>query len=70
MTLKEYRLRLKWSRSRLAREASVTTQTISRIEDGEPAYDYTLAAIAEALSRAYGTNITVQDIQGIRIVGE
>ena len=69
MTLKEYRLRLKWSRTRLAREAGVTTQTISRIEDGEAAYDYTVSAIAEALSKAYGTTISMYDL-GVKIVGE
>ena len=69
MTLREYRLRLGWSRSRLAREANVTTQTISRMEDGESAYDYTAAQVAAALSKAYGTNITMYDL-GIKIVGE
>ena len=42
MTIRQYRLKLKWSLSELARRSGLTTQTISRIEDGEAAYDFTL----------------------------
>ena len=42
---------------------------MSRIENGEPAFDYTLASIAEALSNALGQTITIDDLEGVKIVG-
>jgi DNA-binding XRE family transcriptional regulator len=69
MTVRQYRLKLKWSQSELARRAGLTYQTISRIENGEPAFDYTLAAIAEALSNALGQTITIDDLEGANIIG-
>jgi len=67
-TVREYRLKLKWPVSRLAKAAGLAPQTVSRIEDGEPAFDYTVAAIAEALSEALGEKITIEDL-GVKIVG-
>jgi len=69
MTIRQYRLKLKWSVSELARRSGLTAQTVSRIENGEPAFDYTVAAIAEALSSALGQTLTIDDIDDIRIVG-
>jgi transcriptional regulator with XRE-family HTH domain len=69
MTVRQYRLKLKWSLSELARRSGLTTQTVSRIEDGEAAYDFTVAAIAEALSQALGQTITIDDLEGVKIVG-
>lgn len=69
MTIRQYRLKLKWSISRLARAAGVTAQTVSRIESGEASYDYTIAAIAEALSNALGETITIDNLEGVKIIG-
>ncbi|TME03180.1 MAG: helix-turn-helix transcriptional regulator [Chloroflexi bacterium] len=69
MTIRQYRLKLKWSLSELARQSGLTVQTVSRIENGEPAFDYTLASIAEALSNALGQTITIDDLEGVKIVG-
>ena len=69
MTIRQYRLKLKWSLSELARQSRLTVQTVSRIENGEPAFDYTLASIAEALSNALGQTITIDDLEGVKIVG-
>ena len=69
MTIRQYRLKLRWSISELARQSGLAYQTVSRVESGEPAYDYTVAAIADALSRALGQDITVDDLDGVRIVG-
>jgi transcriptional regulator with XRE-family HTH domain len=69
MTIREYRLELGWPISRLARAAGLAPQTVSRIEDGEPAFDYTVAAIAKALSKELGRNITVDDLDNVKIVG-
>ncbi|HEX6556659.1 MAG TPA: helix-turn-helix transcriptional regulator [Ktedonobacteraceae bacterium] len=69
MTIRQYRLKLKWSISELARRSGLTAQTVSRIENGEPAFDYTVASIAEALSNALGQTITIDDLEGVKIVG-
>ena len=70
MTIRQYRLKLKWSISELARRSGLTAQTVSRIENGEPAFDYTVASIAEALSNALGQTITIDDLEGVKIVGK
>jgi transcriptional regulator with XRE-family HTH domain len=68
MTVKEYRLSLLWSVSELARRSRLSNKTVSRIEDGEPAYDYTVAAIAKAFSEALGQQITIRDLEGVNII--
>jgi transcriptional regulator with XRE-family HTH domain len=52
----------------LARRAGITYQTISRIEKGSPAYYHTIAAIANAFSKALGEEITVADLKGVTIL--
>jgi len=69
MTIRQYRLKLKWSISELARRSGLTAQTVSRIENGEPAFEYTVDSIDEALSNALGQTITIDDLEGVKIVG-
>jgi transcriptional regulator with XRE-family HTH domain len=69
MTITQHRLSLRWSISELARRSGLTYQTVSRIEKGEPAFDYTVAAIADALSQALGRTITIDDLERVKIVG-
>ena len=61
MTVREYRLELAWSISELARRAGTTTKTIRRIESGQPVNDYTVAAVANAVSQALGRRVTIYD---------
>jgi DNA-binding XRE family transcriptional regulator len=68
MTLKEYRISLGWSPSELARRAGVASRTINRIEDGQPTYDYTLGAIARAISAELGRTVTIQDFDGVNVI--
>jgi len=68
MTIEEYRLSLAWSAAELARRARLTPKTVSRIENGEPAFAHTLAAIAQALSAGLGRTITIQDLDGVNLV--
>jgi len=68
MTLREYRARLAWSMSELARRAGLTYQTVSRIEKGELTHFHTVAAIANALAAALGENVTVDDLKGVHII--
>jgi transcriptional regulator with XRE-family HTH domain len=67
--LREYRLRLHWSAEELGRHAGVSGQTVKRIEKGFPAYPHTAQAIVDALSQAYGRQITIEEV-GISIRGE
>lgn len=67
MTVEEYRLRLAWSITELARRAKLAPRTVSRIENGEPAYAHTIAAIANALSDGLGREITIHDLEGVNI---
>ena len=68
MTIREYRARLAWSISELARRSGLTYQTVSSVESGKPAYLHTVAAIANALSEALGETITVNDLKGVNII--
>ena len=67
MTIEEYRLELAWPIAELARRAGLAPRTVSRIENGEPAYAHTIAAIANALSEGLGKKITIKDLDGVNI---
>jgi predicted transcriptional regulator len=68
MTLREYRWKLGWSMSELARRAGVDYQTVSRIEKKGVGRFHAVASIARALSEALGKEVTIQDLDGIRII--
>lgn len=68
MTVKEYRVSLGWSPSELARRANISARTVSRIENGKPTFDYTLGAVARAISEGLGRTITISDLEGVNIV--
>lgn len=69
-TLPEYRVQLGWSKMKLAQEAGVTPQTISKAEDGEPILLRSATKIAQALSRGFDKVIMVQHIDGLNIRDE
>lgn len=68
MTLREYRIELGWSINRLAQEAGVARQTAADAESGQPIKAETAKALADTLSKAYGREIKVLDIQGLNIL--
>ena len=68
MTLREYRIRLGWSINRLAHEAGIARQAAANAEAGQPIRAETAKALAGALSRGYGKEIDVLDIQGLDIL--
>jgi transcriptional regulator with XRE-family HTH domain len=68
MTVEEYRLSLAWSAAELARRAKLTPRTVARVENGEPVYAHTVAAIARAFSDALGRTITIRDFDNINLV--
>ena len=67
MNLEEYRTRLGWSAEELARQSGINAQTVRRIEKGNATWPHTAGAIAAALSRAYGREISVRDIEGLTL---
>jgi DNA-binding XRE family transcriptional regulator len=68
MNLREYRIELGWSINKLAQEAKITRQSAANAEDGQPIKAETAKAIADTLSKAYGREIRVMDIQGLNIL--
>jgi transcriptional regulator with XRE-family HTH domain len=67
MTLREYRIQLGWSQNRLAQEAGIARSAVSNAESGGTIRAETAKAIADALSKGYGREIRVLDIQGLNI---
>ena len=65
MTIEEYRLRLGWSRARLAREANIDVSTLNDAMSGKRIYKATAAKIARAISEGLGENISYQDLDGV-----
>ena len=68
MTLREFRIRLGWSINRLANEAGVVRQAAANAEAGQPIRAETAKAIADALSRGYGREVDVLEIEGLNIL--
>jgi transcriptional regulator with XRE-family HTH domain len=66
VTIRQYRIQLGWSLTELANAAGLTYQTVSRMEKGDPAMDYNVGKVANALSEALGRTITVDDLEGVK----
>jgi len=67
MTLNEYRIKLGWSRAKLAREAGVDVRTVRDALSGKPIYTATAGKIANAISRGLEKEITYEDIEGLNL---
>lgn len=68
MNLREYRIELGWSINKLGEEAKITRQSAANAENGQPIKAETAKAIADTLSKAYGREIRVMDIQGLNVL--
>ncbi len=60
--VKEYRLKARLSQSELAKRAGIDDRTVKRAEDGQPIQDVKAAAIADALSEALQTTLTIYSL--------
>ncbi len=69
-TLKQLRLRARLSYEALGRLAGITGKTVKRAEQGLPVQDVKAVAIVEALGQALGRELSVEDIEGLRIYAE
>ena len=67
-TLRELRLDLGWTITKLAKEANITRQAIANAEKGTPMRANTAKAVADALSRAYGREIKPYEIESLNIL--
>ena len=61
--VKEYRLKARLSQSELAKRAGIDDRTVKRAEDGQPIMDVKAAAIADALSEALQTTLTIESLE-------
>jgi transcriptional regulator with XRE-family HTH domain len=69
MNLEDYRVKLGWSKARLAREAGLDIGTINDAIMGKRSiYKATAGKIANAISRGLGYEITYKDIEGLTFV--
>lgn len=66
-TLREYRIELGWTITKLAEEAGVSRQVVTNAEQGKRIYADTAKALADALSKGYGREIKVLEIEGLNI---
>jgi transcriptional regulator with XRE-family HTH domain len=66
-TIRQYRYQLGISMSVLARKANIATSTVSRAEEGLPIQELKAVQIAKALSALLGREISVGDIDGLRV---
>lgn len=67
MTLEDYRVKLGWTKARLAREAGIDPGTLADAIAGRRIYKATAGKIANALSNALGQEITYKDIAGLNL---
>jgi transcriptional regulator with XRE-family HTH domain len=67
MTIEDYRVKLGWTKARLAREAGIDPGTLADAIAGRRIYKATAGKIANALSNALGQEITYKDIAGLNL---
>lgn len=67
MTIEDYRVKLGWSKARLAREADIDPGTLADAIAGRRIFKATAGKIANALTKALGTEITLNDMEGLNL---
>jgi len=67
MNIEDYRVKLGWSKAKLAREAHIDPGTLSDAIAGKRIYKATVGKIANVLSRELGVEITYKDIEGLHL---
>jgi len=68
MTIEEYRVKLGWSKAKLAREADLDVGTLNDAISGKRIYKATAGKIANALSRGLGETISYKDLDGVNLI--
>jgi len=67
MTIDDYRVKLGWSKAKLARQAGVDVGTVGDAIAGRRIYKATAGKIANAISTGLGYEITYRDIEGLNL---
>ncbi len=65
MTIEEWRIRLRWSKEKMAEKAGIDANTHRRAIQGEPIYKITGVRIAKAISDESGQPITYKDLDDV-----
>ena len=68
MTLDDYRIKCRWSKAELARQARIDTNTLNRAINGIPVSSDTARKLASAISEGLGRSISVEDIEGLNVI--
>ena len=68
MTIDDYRVKLGWSKRRMAREAGIDVSTLSDAIAGKRIYKAKAGLIANAISRGLGQEITIRDLDGLNLI--
>ncbi len=68
MTIEEYRVKLGWSKAKLAREADIDVGTLNDALSGKRIYKATAGKIANALSKGLGYDVTYKDLDGVNLI--
>lgn len=66
-TIEDYRVKLGWSKVKLAQEAGIGVRTVSDAIKGKSIYKATAGKIANALSRGLGHELAYKDIEGLNL---
>jgi len=67
MNIEDYRVKLGWSKAKLAREAGISVGTVIDAEKGKNIYKATAGKITNAISKELGYEITYKDIDGLNL---
>ena len=67
MTIEDYRVKLGWTKARLAREAGIDPGTLADAIAGKRIFKATAGKIANTLSNALKQEITYKDIEGLNL---
>lgn len=66
--LRTYRINLGWSSTRLAHELGIRVSIVNSAERGEMVHRIIAEMIADTLSKAYGKEIKLTDIERLNIL--
>jgi hypothetical protein len=68
-TLKQLRLSARLTIARLGKLADVDGKTVKRAEDGIPINEVKAVAIVEALGKVLNRELTIGEVEGLKILG-
>ena len=67
-TLEDYRVKCRWSKAEMARQARIDASTLNRVMRGIPVSLDTAKKLASAISECLGISVHYQDIEDLNII--